>query len=109
MEMVQQNFQIFLQQLQQAYACSGQQYLHSALGTGSDILYIFYKKRAFQRADLNDEIQHYLYGFGDKKRYGRTIEDLYAWHRELYGQNILPNEAIIELEVMNLDNVACEI
>ena len=79
-----------LQQLIQIYVYSEQQYIGASVNSNYPILQTFFEQRALERSNFIEEIQSTIEQ-NNSTEIGKTLEELYAWHTDLYGKAALDN------------------
>ncbi len=98
-----------LQQLIQVYVYSEQQYIGASVNSNYPILQTFFEQRALERSDFIDEVQSKIEQNNNSTGLGKTLEELYAWHINLYGKATLGNWPVANLEVFLVDDKALDI
>ena len=98
---------ICLEQLSKVYACAEQLYADSASCASSPVLTQFYIERAIERMDFIDEISCKIEN--DNSYNGRTYEELFDWHKMLYGPGLLGQPSFVGIDALTVDEKALEI
>lgn len=98
-----------IRQLIKVYALAEEQYIQTASQTYNPILRNFLEQRAFERFDFIEQIQREVYPIANHSYLGSTTEELYNWHRQLFGRNALNRQAITAIEEFIIDEKAEEI
>ncbi|MEH6682571.1 MAG: hypothetical protein V7724_18665 [Sediminicola sp.] len=98
-----------LRQLIKVYSFAEQQYIHSAVKSHAALLKVFFEQRAFERSLFIEEIEDSIATVQGSVRTPKKLEDLYEWHRSLYGRNVLRNILITDMESMIIDEKGLEI
>ena len=98
-----------LRQLVKVYIYAEEQYVTAASESTEPILRKFFEQRALERMDFVEEI----YAIINTKRHPtnsrKTVDELYRWHRQLYGNNVLNRLAVTDIESLIIDEKAEEI
>lgn len=98
-----------LQELIQIYIYSEQQYINASVNSNYPILQTFFEERAWERTNFIEEVQFKIEGDGRNPDIGKTLDELYAWHIDLYGKSSLFNWPVADLEIFLADEKALDI
>lgn len=98
-----------LQELIQIYVYSEQQYIGASINSNYPILQTFFEERAWERTNFIEEVQFKIEQGNTNPGIGKTLDELYAWHIDLYGKSALFNWPVADLEVFLADEKALEL
>ncbi len=98
-----------LQQLIKVYAFAEQQYIYMSIQSQIPILKVFFEQRTFERMSLMAEIEQLLTSKNNILPPTKTPEQLYQYHRAIYGRNALNTIHITNIDSIIIDEKALEI
>ena len=98
-----------LQELIQIYVYSEQQYIGASINSNYPILQTFFEERALERTNFIEEVQFKIEQESTNPNIGRTLNELYAWHINLYGKAALFNWPVADLEIFLADEKALDL
>lgn len=96
-------------QLIKVYAFAEQQCIYTSIKSQKPVLKIFFEQRAFERMLLIEEIEQVFMAKKELKPAPKTLEQLYHFHRQIYGRNALTNIHIANIDSIIIDEKALEI
>src|SRR5690606_27157037 len=99
----------YLQELIHIYVYSEQQYISASINSNYPILQAFFEERAWERTNFIEEVQFKIEKDNTNPDIGKTLNELYTWHIDLYGRSALFNWPVADLDVFLADEKALDL